>query len=103
MENRKSPRFRTRFDTLYGAGAAEGAGILTDISHSGARLEGVSLWPELGLEVRLYVFIQPVAPFELVGRIVRKTESGFAIVFELENPEIRHLVDDVAALVNQVP
>jgi hypothetical protein len=47
------------------------------------------------------VFIQPVAPFELVGRVVRKTESGFAITLDLVDPEIRRLVDDVAAIVNQ--
>ena len=100
MESRKDPRFRTRFDTLYGAGSSEGTGILADLSYSGARLEGVSLWPAVGLEVRLYVFIQPVAPFELVGRVIRKTESGFAIAFDLVDPDLRRLVDDVAALVN---
>ena len=101
MENRKAPRFKTRFDTLYGAGAGEGTGILTDISYAGARLEGVSLWPAVGVEVRLYVFVQPVAPFELIGRVIRKTETGFAISMDLVDPELRRLVDDVAALVSE--
>ncbi len=101
MENRKDPRFKTRFDTMYGAGAGEGTGVLADLSYSGARLEGVSLWPAVGVEVRLYVFIQPVAPFELVGRVIRKTETGFAISMDLVDPEIRRLVDDVAAVVSE--
>lgn len=100
MDKRRDPRFRTRFDALYSSGAAEGAGVLVDLSYSGARLENVSLWPALETKVRLYVFIQPVAPFELVGHVVRITESGFAIEYQVADPELRHLVDDVSALVS---
>ena len=42
-------------------------------SYSGARLEEVSLWPAVGSEIRLYVFVQPVAPFEIIGHVTRKT------------------------------
>jgi hypothetical protein len=101
MENRKAPRFKTSFDTLYGTGAREGTGVLTDLSYSGARLEGVSLCPAVGIEVRLYVFVQPVAPFELAGRVVRTTESGFAIALDPVDSELRRLVDDVSAIVNE--
>jgi hypothetical protein len=100
MEKRKDPRFQARFDTLYGAGETEGTGVLAEISYSGARLENVSLWPADGAEVRLYVFVQPVAPFEIVGHVVRKTDAGFAMAFDLADPEIHRLVDDVAAIVN---
>jgi hypothetical protein len=99
MDKRKDPRFRARFDALYSSGAAEGAGVLTDLSYSGARLENVSLWPALDTKVRLYVFIQPVAPFQLVGRVVRITDTGFAIAYDVADPELRRLVDDVSALV----
>jgi hypothetical protein len=100
MDRRRSPRFRSRFDTLVSAGAHEGAGVLTDISYSGARLEDTSLQPPVGTRVRLYVFVQPVAPFELEGVVSRHLEKGFAITYELFDAEIRRLVDDVTALVS---
>ena len=96
---RKHPRFRTRFDTLCAAGREEGAGVLVDISYSGAHLEQTSLQPPLGASVRLYVFVQPVSPFELEGEVVRTSESGFAIAYTIENAETRRLVDDVSAIV----
>jgi hypothetical protein len=99
MDRRKNPRFQTRFDALYSIGASEGAGVLTEISYSSARLDGVSLHPPIGSAIRLYIFIQPVMPFELAGSVVRHTDSGFAIEYELADPELRHLVDDVAAIV----
>ena len=100
MDQRKDPRFRTRFDALYSLERAEGAGVLVDLSYTGARLEEVSIWPPLDTKVRLYVFIQPVSPFEIVGRVVRLTESGFAVEYEVEDPEVRRLVDDVSAIVS---
>lgn len=100
MEHRRDPRFRTRFDALCSAGRQEGAGRLADISRSGARLEETSLRPEIGSKVRLYVFVQPVSPFEIVGEVVRHTDSGFAIEIIEAREAIRELIDDVAALVS---
>jgi PilZ domain-containing protein len=100
MERRRSPRFRSRFDTLIAAGEREGAGVLTDISYSGARLDDTSVQPPVGTRVRLYVFVRPVAPFELEGIVSRHTETGFAMAYELFDVEIRRLVDDVTALVS---
>jgi len=99
MERRKDIRFRARFDALISSGPAEGAGVLVDLSYSGARMEEASLRPDLWTIVRLYVFVQPVAPFELVGRVTRYTESGFVIVYDVSDPEVRRLVDDVSAMV----
>lgn len=99
MEKRRHPRFRARFDALCSSGREEGAGVLTDISYSGARLENSSFRPRPGTKVRLYVFIRPVSPFELLGEVVRSDPSGFSIVYEIESPDVRRLVDDVAALV----
>jgi hypothetical protein len=99
MDKRKSPRFRTRFDALYSSGPTEGAGMLVDLSYDGARLEGSTEQPPLGTRVRLYVFVQPVAPFELIGEVTRHTESGFAIRCVLDDSEVRRLVDNVAAIV----
>jgi hypothetical protein len=97
---RAQGRVQTRFESLYSAGRSEGTGTLSDISYSGALVEGASLAPEIGKTLRLYVFIQPVAPFELVGEVVRHTERGFAISFHDMSDEVKRFVDDIAAVVN---
>jgi len=99
MDPRRSPRFRTRFDALIAADATQGAGELVEISYAGTLLDDASARPPVGARVTLYVFVAPVAPFELTGRVVRHTDRGFAIDYDLFDPEIRRLVDDVAALV----
>jgi hypothetical protein len=99
MDPRRSLRFKTRFDAVYSAGREEGAGVLTEISYAGAKLEKTSLRPPVGTAVTLYVFIAPVGPFELKGHVTRETETGFAVQYELFDAEIRRLVDDVNALV----
>ncbi len=99
VNRRSHPRFQTRFDVLCSAGEREGSGTLVNISRSGARLDTSSHMPELGTKVRLYVFIQPVCPFELSGEVVRCDGTTFAIRYSNLNPEVGRLVDDVAALV----
>ena len=73
--------------------------MLTEISYVGVRLDDTSIRPDLGTHVRLYIFVQPVQPFELLGRVVRHTERGFAVAIDPPNAEVRRLVDDVAAVV----
>jgi hypothetical protein len=99
VDRRNHPRFRTKFDVLCSSGETEGAGILVNISRSGARLETPNEIPELGTKVRLYIFIQPVCPFELSGEVARVEGNTFAIRYSNLDPEIGRLVDDVAALV----
>ena len=99
MERRNHPRYQTRFDVLCSAGEMEGAGALSNISRSGACLANATHVPEVGSKVRLYIFIQPVCPFELAGEVVRADETTFAIRYSNLDPEIGRLVDDVAALV----
>jgi len=99
MDRRRTPRFKTRFDTLFGAGSREGTGTLTEISYSGALVDQVSDRPEIGTQVKLYVFVKPVAPFEIVGHVARHTETGFALQYELFDADVQRLVDDVSALV----
>ena len=103
MEKRRSPRFKTRFDSLISASAEEGAGVLAEISYAGARLEDTSMRPPHGSKVKLYVFVQPVAPFELEGLVVRHTDTGFAVTYDLTDPELCRLVDDVSAVVSDPP
>ena len=99
-QRRRSARIKTAFETLYCSERREGAGVLVDISYRGALLEDASIRPEIGAHVRLYVFIRPVDPFELVGSVVRCTDDGFAVEFEKLDPESQSLVDDVAAIVS---
>jgi hypothetical protein len=99
MDRRRTPRFKARFDALFGAGAREGTGTLTEISYSGALIDQASELPEVGAQVRLYVFVKPVAPFEIVGHVARHTETGFALQYELFDVDVQRLVDDVSALV----
>ncbi len=99
MNRRTHPRFQTRFDVLCSAGGTEGSGTLVNISRSGARLDTSSHMPELGTKVRLYVFIQPVCPFELAGEVVRCDGTTFAIRYSNLDADVGRLVDDVAALV----
>ena len=53
--------------------------------------------------MRIYVFVEPrdpiapASPYELVGRVVRHSSSGFAIEYEDPDPEVRELVDEAAA------
>ena len=103
MDPRRGLRFKTRFDALYSAGLEQGTGVLSEVSYSGARLENTSLQPGLGTRVKLYIFVQPVFPFELEGHVARITDSGFAIHYELFDPKIRRLVDDLCALVAASP
>ncbi len=104
MKNqRRDQRVQVAFEALYSNGRREGAGRLVDFSYSGALLADTSLLPEVGTPVRVYVFVQPVAPFELVGEVVRhKGGDGFALEFKDLSPELRALVDDAAAIVGAV-
>ena len=100
-ERRRDHRIKARFELLYGADRREGAGSLSDISYSGALVEATNFQPEIGTQVRLYVFVQPISPIELLGTVVRLTEDGgFAIEYEKPDDEICRLVDDAAAMVN---
>ncbi len=99
-DKRRSGRVRARFDALYSSGQQEGAGVLADISYCGARIEDSSIRPELGTTVRIYVFIQPVSPFELIGDVVRHSTGGFAIEYKDLDPEVRRLVQEAAAIVS---
>ena len=100
MDRRRSPRFRTRFESIISSSSTEAAGLLDEISYAGARIEESSFKPPVGSKLTLHIFVQPVAPFELQGQVARHTETGFAVIYELFDPEIRRLVDDVAAIVS---
>ncbi len=93
VNRRHSRRIKTWFLTLHSSGRDEGDGFLTDISDSGALVEEVASQPSIGNRVRLLVCLPDQAEFELVGQVVRHTESGFGVEFEKHYPILRHLID----------
>lgn len=99
MERRRHLRLSIQFDTLYSAGSQEGSGVLTEISYTGARIESVLNPPKEGTLVRIYIFVQPMAPFEVAGHVARVHDGGFAIHYDNFDEELRRFVDDVAAIV----
>ena len=101
QNRRRCARVKIRLETLYASERQEGTGVLADLSHRGALLEDSSIQPRLGAPIRLYVLVRPVAPFELVGNVVRHTDGGFAVEFEKLGPDAQSLVDDAAALVSE--
>jgi hypothetical protein len=98
-EKRRGDRVPTALNAHYSAGPAEGIGVLANISYSGALIEGSSVQPAVGSRVRVYVFtepedpIAPASPYELVGRVVRHSCSGFAIEYDDTDVEARQLID----------
>lgn len=98
-DRRRSGRILTRFEALLSSGREEGVGVLADISLCGAAFADTNLAPPLGTVVRAYVFVNPVQPFEIIGRVVRRQDDGFALEYEKLEPEVRQLVEDVAGLV----
>lgn len=107
LEDRRwHSRVRTHFEIIYSSGREDGSGILADLSYSGALLRQVSIQPRIGSQVRIFVLLSEDAPFEIMGKVVRHVEDGFAIECADLRPELRHLVDDAAARVadpNHVP
>jgi hypothetical protein len=99
---RRGTRIKTRFKSLYATEDQEGSAILAEISYSGARLEGIEFQPSPGARICVYVWLPRHAePFELVGKIVRQTDDGFAIEYEKPGQDICHMVDAAALLVDE--
>ncbi len=93
VNRRDSRRVKTWFLALHSSGRDEGDGFLTDVSNSGALVEEATSQPSIGNRVRLLVRLPDQAEFELVGQVVRHTESGFGVEFEKNYPILRHLID----------
>ncbi len=99
-------RIPIRLAAFYPFGRMEAAGVLANISYSGALIEDTSMRPEIGTSVVLYVYLKPASafegptPFKLAGHVVRHTPTGFAIEYNDDlDPDVRRMVDDAAALV----
>jgi hypothetical protein len=100
---RRGTRIKTRFKSLYSADDQEGSAVLAEISYSGARLEGTEFQPSLGARVCVYIWLPRHAePFELVGKVVRQLDDGFAIEYEKPGQDVCHMVDAAGLLVDEV-
>ena len=105
-ERRRGERVSTALNAHYSSGPEDGIGVLANVSYSGALIEDSSVRPTVGSKVRIYVFTEPVdpiapaSPYELVGRVVRHSSSGFAIEYEDADSEARQLVDEAAITQN---
>ncbi len=103
VNRRRHVRFTTALNAHCSTGREEGIGVLANISYCGALVEDSSIKPSVGSKVRVYIFVEPVdpiapaSPYELVGRVVRHSSSGFAIEYEDTDLEVRQLVDEAAA------
>ncbi len=106
MEWRRDSRTSIHLAAHYSFGQVIEVGALANISYSGALIEDITMQPEIGTRVVLYVYLQPpsafgaATPFKLAGDVVRQTPNGFAIEFKDRlDPDVRRMVDDAAAIV----
>ncbi|MBW2543779.1 MAG: PilZ domain-containing protein [Deltaproteobacteria bacterium] len=102
----RANRVPIRLDTYYAYGWVEGAGVVANISYSGALIEGTPAQPDIGTPIVLHVCLHPPSafhvpsPFELVGHVARHSTSGFAVKYDAGvNRDVRRMVDDAAAIV----
>jgi hypothetical protein len=103
---RSGDRISIRLEAYGSFGRCEVVGVLTNISYSGALIEGTKMQPEIGTAIVLNVYLKPpsafeaVTPFQLTGHVVRHSSTGFAIEYEdIVDPDVRRIVDDAAAVV----
>ncbi len=94
-ERRQAVRLLTLVDTLYCADRVEGTAVLTNLSSRGALLESESIPPRIGVRVSVLVFLDPASPIRLTGRVVRRTDRGFAIEFEKSDLAVQVLIDEL--------
>ena len=98
-------RISIRLVALYDIGRMGASGRLANISYSGALIEDITMQPEIGTRVVLYVYLKPPSafgaapPFKLAGHVVRHISNGFAIEYEDNlDPDVCRMVDDAAAI-----
>jgi len=101
----RADRVPIRLETYYSYERVEGAGVVANLSYSGALIEQTPKQPKVGTSIILYIRLYPPAafeaqsPFELVGRVARHSPSGFAVQYgEGLDLGVRQMVDNAAAV-----
>jgi hypothetical protein len=104
--DRRADRFPIPLKVYYSFDRVEGIASLVNISYTGALLENTAMRPEIGTRIQLYLHLKPPCaseaskPSELAGIVIRHSSDGFGVVFEdNQDPDVRRVVDDAAALV----
>ncbi len=102
---RPDKRIPTHLEAFYYARRVDAVGMVADISYSGALIEDITVQPEIGTRVVLYVYLKPPSafeaetPFKLTGHVVRHSSAGFAIDYKDDHDhDVRRIVDDAAAI-----
>ena len=99
QERRVAPRVGMDAPAEYRAGSGNGTGTVRDISTSGVRVDDVSMRldneEEAGLRCSFYMGSFGV---ELTGRVVRQTDTGFALQFLELGADQRALLDRLTRL-----
>jgi len=103
---RRHDRIPIRLEVYCSFARVEGGAMLANISYSGALIENTSMRPEIGTPIVLFVYLKPpgdfeaATPFELNGRVVRHSPTGFAVEYEDSlDSDLRRMVDDAARVV----
>ncbi len=90
-------RLRADFSAEYTAGIEQGSGIVVEISRTGARIDTGDPPPPIGSTVWLHIHVRDSYAADIVGRVSRHPERGFAIVFIGLTPEVLELLDLLGA------
>ena len=104
--DRRADRFSIPLKAHYSYGQVDGVGVLTNISYSGALIEGISTWPEIGSLIVICVYLKSpldsgkLTLFELSAVVARHSSTGFAVKYEdNHNPDVRRMLSTAAAII----
>lgn len=101
---RVAPRVEISLPVAVELGNSCDAGVLTDISLSGARLERTGVRPTLGEQVRLTFSLDEGQSFEVVARVVRVVEpTGYAVQFEALDAGFKAALVHATSLLTKLP
>jgi hypothetical protein len=77
----------------FEAGFTEGWGTLADISVKGARIDDADPRLEVGSSVRLMIsLVEGALPVRLSAKVVRETETGFAVELTGLEPRMKQVI-----------
>ena len=96
---RDSGRFDANFECICAGTNQRGMGTLEDISRTGALIENTRVIPDRGEVVGLSLDLAGFGCIVLIGHMVRRTITGFAIEFDHLDTDAELFIDNVASLV----
>jgi hypothetical protein len=102
---RTSPRLELSIPVGLDLESGYDAGMLCEISMSGARVEGSAIQPALGSEVIVnFAVLGDKRSFEIQTRVVRLIpEGGYAVEFEAIDPRLKVALEQVYQFLRKLP